>query len=226
MQQYLDEFVESLKKSLGENLISVVLYGSAAKGEHIPKRSDVNVMVLLKEVSLSCIDSIEASVHRARKKASILPVFWSVKELQDSADVFPIEFQDITENNRVLYGADLLKGIAIDPRNLAHQLEFELRSKLLSLRSEWPKVKGSRSLLADFLARAGTSFLYLFSHVQNLSGDKADNSIAEPFRTCIRLKKKEINLGLKELQNLYGEVHRSVCRMIEIADFGHSKGEK
>lgn len=209
MQEYLDEFVESLKKSLGENLVSVVLYGSAAKGEHILRRSDVNVMVLLREVSLSCIDSIETSIHRARKKANIIPLFWGVEELKDSADVFPIEFQDITQNSKVLYGADPFKGIAIGTKNLAHQLEFELRSKLLTLRSEWPKVKGSKSLLSDFLARAGTSFMYLFAHAQNLSGGKMDESLAESFRTSIRLKKKEIKLGLEELGNLYAEVYRS-----------------
>ena len=152
-------------------------------------------MVLLREVSLSCIDSIETSIHRARKKANIIPLFWGAEELKDSADVFPIEFQDIAQNSKVLYGADPFKGIAIDTKNLAHQLEFELRSKLLTLRSEWPKVKGSRSLLSDFLARAGTSFIYLFAHAQNLSGGKLDDSLAESFRTCYPSEKKGNQAG-------------------------------
>ena len=43
----LDELVTQLRAAYGARLSSVVLYGSAAGGEHIPNRSDYNVLVLL-----------------------------------------------------------------------------------------------------------------------------------------------------------------------------------
>ena len=42
MQEYLDEFVESLKKSLGENLVSVVLYGERRSGENISSKDPMS----------------------------------------------------------------------------------------------------------------------------------------------------------------------------------------
>ena len=43
----LDELVTQLRAAYRERLASVVLYGSAAGGDHIPNRSDYNVLVLL-----------------------------------------------------------------------------------------------------------------------------------------------------------------------------------
>ncbi|MBI5573723.1 MAG: hypothetical protein HY919_04115 [Elusimicrobia bacterium] len=214
MQKYLDGFCDGLRSSLGEDLVSVILYGSAVKSENISKQSDVNIMVVVKKFSLECLSSIEKIISRAERKADINPVFWTEDELKNSVDVFPIEFTDIKESYRVLYGRDIISEISIDTKNLRHQLEFELRSKLLRLRTEWLSVKGSKSLLFDFLTRAGTSLLHLFNYAQKLLEGKMDNFLAEPFKKCVLLKKKEIKLGRAELEKLYEDVHNSVNKII------------
>lgn len=216
MQKYLNEFSQALNSSLGENLIAVILYGSAVKGENIPKQSDVNIMVVLSELTLEKLSSVEKIISRGQRKAKINSVFWTEEELKNSADVFPVEFLDIKEKYRILYGKDIFSGITINTKNLRHQLEFELRSKLLRLRNEWLNLKGSKALLFDFLTRAGTSFLHLFNYAQKLSNDKLNGSLAEPFRRCIGLKKKEIKLGRAELEKLYNEIHYSVTKIISI----------
>jgi len=43
----LEELVSQLRAAYGTALRSIVLYGSAAAGEHIPKRSDYNVLVIV-----------------------------------------------------------------------------------------------------------------------------------------------------------------------------------
>ena len=48
----LDELVAQLQKAFGDGLQSVVLYGSAAAGEHIPKRSDFNVLVIVRALDI------------------------------------------------------------------------------------------------------------------------------------------------------------------------------
>lgn len=218
MQEYPDKFVDELKKVLGENLISVILYGSAAKGEDIPEQSDINLIAILKEFSLLKIDSVEKIVLKAERKKNVKTVFWTEEELKNSVDVFPVEFLDIKENHRVLFGKDIFSGISVDTKNIRHQIEFELRSKMLRLRGEWLNLKGSKPLLYDFLISAGTSFLYIFECAEKIAAGKLNESLAEPFKKCIQLKKKEIKLGRMELGKLYSEVHDAVCRIISVID--------
>jgi hypothetical protein len=153
-------------------------------------------------------------VRRAGRKENLVPVFWTERELKASSDVFPVEFTDLKECNKVLYGRNVVAEIIVDGKNLRHQLEFELRSKLLRLRSEWFSIKDSKPLLAHFLGRAGTSFLYLFTHAQKRFSGKLEDALAEPFKKCVALKKKEIRLDRKGLQELYEDVHASVCRIV------------
>ncbi|HCJ67538.1 MAG TPA: hypothetical protein DHV62_09555 [Elusimicrobia bacterium] len=216
MEKYLNEFSQALSSSLGENLIALILYGSAVKGENVPKQSDVNVMVVLSELTLEKLSSLETIIHNGQRKAKINPVFWTEEELKNSADVFPVEFLDIKEKYRILYGKDIFSEITVNTKNLRHQLEFELRSKLLRMRNEWLNLRGRKTPLYDFLTRAGTSFLHLFNYAKKLSTNKFDNSLAEPFGKCIALKRKEIKLGRAELETLYSEVHNSVAKIIAI----------
>ena len=48
----VDRFCERLQNALGDQLVSIVLYGGLAEGEYSPGHSDVNVMVVLKDVSV------------------------------------------------------------------------------------------------------------------------------------------------------------------------------
>src|SRR5215813_2451039 len=51
MERKLTELVDRLKKSHGERLISVVLYGSAAGDDYVVKFSDLNILCVLSEVT-------------------------------------------------------------------------------------------------------------------------------------------------------------------------------
>ena len=213
-EDYLNEFVDGLKKGWGDRLLSVILYGSAARGEAYTPKSDLNVLVVVKDLSLELLLLIEKTVRHGERKAGIVPIFWTEEELKSSTDIFPVEFLDMIQNHKVLYGADLLRGIQIDTSNLRHQIEFELRVKLLSLRGGWLSFADSPKSRADFLVRAGTSFMVLFEQSKKLGNGKLTESLAEPFRECVLLKKGQINLGKEDLVRLYGDVHESARKKI------------
>ena len=218
MQQELEKFTEELKESLKEKLVSVALYGSATKGEHIPKKSDLNVLVILKQVSLNAISQNLKLIRRVRSKANINPVFWSEEEITGARDVFPVEFEDIKANHKIIYGTDPFGNLAITNRNLRHQLEFELRSKLLRLRSTWLELTGNRKKLETFLAHTGGSFLHLFKYAQKVSNSKLQDELAQPFYACQKLKHKEIAMNLQELETLYDKVHKTLIEIVGIVE--------
>ena len=73
----------------------------------------------------------------------------TLEEWRRSADIFPMEYADILERNRVLHGAPPFEGIAVDRADLRLQLEQQVMGKLLQLRqgpcSPAPTASGRRS---------------------------------------------------------------------------------
>ena len=43
------EFTKDYKSIFGDDLISIILFGSAARGEYIYKRSDINFLIILSD---------------------------------------------------------------------------------------------------------------------------------------------------------------------------------
>ena len=218
MEKYLNQFCEKLKELAGNNLISVILYGSFARGENVEGHSDVNLMLVTESLHLNQLTFLEKEIHHLQKKINLNIVFWTKEELESSIDVFPIEFLEISEHHKTLYGEHLLKEISVDTKNFRHQLEFELRSKLLKLRSAWLEGKESKKMLFKTITRAGTSFFHLYNQAKKLSNENFSDELAGPFRKSLQLKKKEIALNQKELQDLYCAIYESAVKMVKLVN--------
>ena len=170
MQHQFTAFIDDLRTTHGANLASVILYGSAATGDFIPTRSDYNILIALYKITPRDLRNAHASVREWHKLGHPVPVYFTVSELQNAADVFPIEFHQMEAARKVLYGTDVLEGVRISDKFLRHQVEYELRSKLILLRRQYipasESVDGLKTLMAESLA----SFAALFRAVLLLSG--------------------------------------------------------
>src|SRR5207248_21579 len=129
-----NEFVEKLRAAACENLVSVILYGSAAHGEFHPEYSDLNLLCLMRDVSFPALNQIAGAVSWWRGKRHHPPLVITSEELKTSADVFSIEFTDMKQRYRVLYGEDLLRDLHVPMTHHRQQLEYEIREKLFLLR--------------------------------------------------------------------------------------------
>ncbi|HYJ90537.1 MAG TPA: hypothetical protein VEV84_04460, partial [Pyrinomonadaceae bacterium] len=173
MDHHLKEFVDDLRSTHRNNLVSVILYGSAAAGDHVPNASDFNIFVALEKIGPEDLRNANAAVREWAKLGHTVPVYFTVEEIENGTDVFPIEFQQMRRARKVLFGRDILANVDISNENLRHQVEFELRSKLLMLRRHYipasATVNGLTSLMADSLV----SFVALFRGVLMLKGVEA-----------------------------------------------------
>lgn len=170
MRHYFEAFVDDLRSTHGANLAAVILYGSAAAGDFVPNRSDYNILVALEKIGPEDLRKSHACVREWARMRNPVPVYFTVSELQNAADVFPIEFHQMATAHKVLYGRDVLAGLEISDKFLRHQAEFELRSKLIQLRRQYipasASVEGLKSLMSESLA----SFAVLFGAVLILRG--------------------------------------------------------
>ncbi len=135
MDTKLGELVSRLKEAAGKNLESVILYGSAARGDFHPGTSDLNVMCTLVTIDVNELHRLAPVVAWwTREMKEPAPLFFLTEELQNSTDVFAMESLDIKRSHKVLFGKDVVTDLEI-PMNL-HRVEVErnLRELLLKLR--------------------------------------------------------------------------------------------
>ena len=167
----LDELVTQLRSAYGAQLSCVVLYGSAAAGEHVPKKSDYNVLVLLARIEAGALAAASAVARAWRAAGNPPPMTMMVDEWRRSADVFPMEYADILERNRVLYGTAPFDGIAISREHLRLQLEQQVMGKLLQLRQGALLAGTDGGRQADLIAASISTILVLFRAVLRLKGE-------------------------------------------------------
>lgn len=166
----LEELVAQLRAAFGSGLQTVVLYGSAAGGEHIAKRSDYNVLVIVDDLPAERLQAASAVVAAWSEGGNPPPLIFTNAEWRGSSDIFPMEYADILDRNRVLHGAPPFDGIRVDPRDLRLQLEHETMGKLLKLRRGVLSAGNDRDKQIQLLDASVSTIMVLFRALLRLHG--------------------------------------------------------
>lgn len=231
-EQLLDELVQRLRDGLGGDLLSVVLYGSAVTGDFQEKVSDLNVLCVLKEVGPKQLEKAYPAVDRWMKKKQPAPVILSLEEVENAHDAFAIEFLDIRAAYRVLYGEDVVGAISVEPSHHRHQVEHELRSRLLRLRERFLAIQKDRRQVIQLMTDSIPTFATLFRHALILSGDEPPvrkreiflQSAAKfaispaPFEKLLEVRQGGRRLGDAEIRPLFEEYLSEITRTAEHVD--------
>ncbi len=168
-ERQLQEVGGELEQLYGRHLMAVFLYGSAARGDFIPGRSDLNLLVVLQSIRLEDLRRGAKLFHRC-KKLGIAPLLLTVGELRLASRVFPLELSDIEESGRLLYGSNLLAAIQLESDHVLAQCRRELHGRLIRLRQDYLELGDRRNAVAGTLTGALTSLLPVFRALLRLSG--------------------------------------------------------
>jgi predicted nucleotidyltransferase len=163
-EKNINDFVTRLREAAGTNLASVILYGSAAAGDHVPDLSDTNLLCVLNETSFGPLARLTPAIKDWCNQKNRTPLVMGLEELRRSADVFSIELMDMKQRYRVLWGEDVLSTLIIPTRFHRVQLEYELREKVILLRQGLIGVAGDESRMWELLLRSLPAFATLFRH--------------------------------------------------------------
>jgi predicted nucleotidyltransferase len=183
MEGKLAELVSRLKEAAGKNLESVVLYGSAVRGDFHPGTSDLNVMCTLVSINVAELQLLAPVVswwtREAREPA---PLFFLSEELRRSTDVFAIETLDIQKSHKVLFGRDPVAGLEV-PMNL-HRVEVERDLRLLLLRLRQQVLLSGRNELelTAVLKKTISAAKTLLRHTLVAFGEEPPATPAEVFQ--------------------------------------------
>ena len=193
VQEALSGLVDDLRATHGDNLASVVIYGSAAAGDHIELRSDYNLLIALNRISPEDLRQAQAPMREWQRLGHPLPVYFTVEELSDAADVFPIEFHQMAKARIVLYGKDPFEFVQLSDTHLRHQTEYELRSKLIQLRRLYIPASVSVEKLCELMSDSLASFAALFRAVLLLHGQEAPVAKPDVVRATAKLLQLDPN---------------------------------
>ena len=171
MAMTLEELVAQLRAAYGATLRSVILYGSAVAGEHIEKKSDYNVLVTLDAVPLDRLAAVGAVLRAWNEAGNPAPMTFTTAEWKASSDVFPMEYADILERHKVLFGDSPFDGITVDLKDLRLQLEQEAMGKLIKLRQGVLASGNEADRQLDLLAASLSAIMIIFRAFARLHGE-------------------------------------------------------
>jgi len=205
MDHQLTAFVDDLRSTHKKNLQSVILYGAAAASDNDRHHKDYNLLVVLEKIGPADLSNAHAAVREWSKLGHNVPVYFTASEIENAADVFPIEFHQMRRARKVLYGRDVLANIDISNENLRHQVEFELRSKLLMLRRQYIPASATVEGLESLMTESLLSFIALFRGVLLVQG--VDPPVGR--RAALALTIESLGLNGRPFETIYNIRHNN-----------------
>lgn len=231
METKLNEIVVRLCEAQGENLVSVILYGSAvAEGYASP--SDLHLLVVTESLSPQELKSLRPALKWWEANGFPRATCFTKNEISKSIDVFPIEFRHMQRAYRVLAGSDLLAGVSVGKENLRLLVEYELRGKLLRLRTLYSAAGDDSRQVIMLMTESVVSFVQYLRPILELLGEEPPlkrvataRRIGEtlkidtaPLERVLRLREEATNLFDMEVHDLFSSYLNCLEEVIDAVD--------
>jgi hypothetical protein len=228
----LKSYVNDVVKTYGNELEGVLLYGSAVRGEFMPGRSNLNMLLVMSSYDLIVLKKYNGIHTRWSKEQVVVPLFLTAADIQSSASVFPLEYQDIHDCHRLLWGQDPFVGLHLDSRHLAMEVLQALRGNLLRLRQRLVEGRSTEEAITILLSLSITGLLPVLrgllrllnrpvlAHGEPLLKDLESqlNIDLSGLRDAWLLKREQISPGQKELPRLMDRYIESLTRLVAAAE--------
>jgi hypothetical protein len=165
-----ETFARDVAAALGARLVTLLLYGSAARGTHVAGRSDMNTLLVCDAVDEGLFAALEPAVHAWTRAGHPAPLIFTEREWRDSSDAFAIEYEEIRQAHRVLAGRDPWQGITVRREDLRRQLEVELMGKLVRLRQAYAAAHSDPKRLTEVVIGSAAGFFTMLRSLLRLTG--------------------------------------------------------
>jgi predicted nucleotidyltransferase len=190
-EEIFEDFSSDYREAFGSDLLSIILYGSGARGEYIPKKSDLNFMIVLSENGMNRLSKAIPLVSKWHKKRVNTPLFLTPASITSSLDTFPIEFFNIKAAHKVVCGENFLKNLAFDKNYMRLQCEHEVKGKLMQLKKHFLETAGNWRKTEALISASLPTFFSLFQAIMFL---KDKEPIAER-HTLVKTVAQETGLN-------------------------------
>ena len=231
-KEIFPDIIDDYKGLFGDDLVSIILYGSAAGRDYRPGKSDINFMIVLSEEGIERIDQAFKVVEAWQKHKVAIPLFLTELYVESSLDVFPIEYLNFQRNHALVYGKDILKDLSFDRELVRLQCEREIKGKLLLLREAFMETGGKGKALRGVMAQSLQAFIAIFDALlffkeMEIPKDRREvvsltcNAFhldAGRFQKLLDLKEEKIKPDDSETRSLFQGYLKEVRKLSKIVD--------
>jgi len=231
VSQRLKPFVEDVFR-LYEEIHSVQVVGSALTEDYDEKKSDINTIFVLNKMDLGFLEILAPKGKKYRKSGLAAPLIMTQEYVENSLDVFPVEFLSFREIHHTVFGPDIISGLEIISADLRSQCEREVKSKLIGLRQGYLSAMGDASAVAETFKESITGYIPLFRGIVFLLGrgvprghaevigelDRVTGVDCEAFSKVLDMKKKGVRPGKDELDRLFEDYYIAAEGLGKVVD--------
>lgn len=231
-EEIFAKITEDYKKIFGDDLISIILYGSGTGNEFQPGKSDLNFLIILSDETIDHLDRAIETVSRWRKKKVATPLFMTKSYIESSLDSYPLEFLNIKKNYILVYGEDVLKDISLEAHHLRLQCEREIKGKLLLLREGFLETEGKQKRIKELINASITAFISIFSGLLYLKGIEIPPTRREIiqfvakeipinqeiFMRCLDIKQDKKGFSSSEIKDIFKTYVVEIRKLWEVVD--------
>jgi hypothetical protein len=205
VRQVLLGYLKDLSDILGPALQAVILYGSAVRGEYLPDRSNLNLLLVLETFDVELLRRYSKRHRPWSKERIVVPLMLSQTELKDAAQLFPLEYAEMQDQHVLLAGDDPLMDLMIDLERLWLQCRQEIAGNLIRLRQRLVEGAGSPEAIAILLVLSLTAVLPCLRGVLRVRGRSV------PLTTDALLERlsDDVDIDLSALKEVW-DLKRSV----------------
>ncbi|MEN6620411.1 MAG: hypothetical protein ABFD50_02515 [Smithella sp.] len=159
-------------KIFNRDLVSLIIYGSAAAGHYIRGKSDINLLIVLTPAGLDKFSNVLDTVKSWRKRNVAIPLIMTKNFIETALDSYPIEFLGMKNSHVLIYGENVLAELNVKLDDLRLQIEREMRGKLLLLRKGFFEAEGKSKKLRLVISKSLTAFMAIFNALLYLKHGK------------------------------------------------------
>ncbi len=229
----LRPFLGELFKAYGDDIVSVFAYGSVTGADYNPKTSDINIAVVLKDVSLAILKPALKTVRAGLRRKITAPLFLTPSYIKMSLDTFPMEFMAMKESRRVLFGEDVLADIDVSREDLRRECEYQLKGKLLTIRQAYLEQGLNRRALERLIKASFRALVPVFQNMLRIKraesppaekeemlrqlGEEFDIDVAS-FLEVLRDKKADGRIAGKAPESFLNDFLLQLERLSDVVD--------
>lgn len=200
IDEKINLFSSEIKNACLEELESIIVYGSVARSDYKEGVSDINFLIVVKKVHFGILLKISSIYKKWEKENIAIPLVIDSSYIRTSLDVFPLEFLEMRENSRLIYGSETLRDVDISNYSLRLELEREIKGKLLALRQGIMRYYGA-DVFNSYLIKTFKSFRVYIEAMLRLKGLKP----AKDFSETILSFSRETGISLEGIGMLWGK---------------------
>ena len=224
----LSELCNSLKDMLGEELISVILYGNATVHDYHPQAGDKNILIVIRNINTDGLRKLIRPVYKVQR-LGFDTTFMTQENLIASTDVFPIKYQSIKESHILLHGLNVMEKLEINPVHIRLICELDLRNLSQDLSKHFLDNRGTQ--LKDKLTSVITDTIETLRVAVLLKTNKMpvwNDTVEEVTKTfkvegdilneIMEVHHGKISLNKRRTEDLYDRFLSFVHQMVNLVD--------